>query len=1478
MMPVKMRRIAPDERARAPFAVLAVMIFLLSSFSIAYLGATTRQEMVSTLLRSEMSLLSQIGVRLQDELDSEVWLIGTVTIQRVLEKLNSPPMRYQPMDYHLINWTCQELLGSHLQKKFPLDFNGYRVEETGYRINLMPNIERSVDLVQSEVGTLPNDPVYDISNHSKMDTTLSQEYGPTNTTLTYVAVGHVNVSIQGKRSGLKHKAILWVNREIPDPLPFLLGKVESFQSSGLRSSSEIARITKYILTTVAQFKAFQGYGMNNRNLPLDLQEDISIDGTSATEILTVKDVELAVNLAILLEYGKTFRTSDSGAVDAIHEHTVLLAQGSQQFKPVEALNELLNKYSSKGSIDPADLVCLYLGLGADNVQEINVEAVLAQAMYGVMDQFILKYFDYTGIMSLVDEVWKGVQVVDGILQQAGEAIGDVLNWFIGRDAETWYKILEDWLERRIVQDGGLESEYFLRLLVGDRSNSVYNSFDGEVIESYPAVDIQESGFALRFVVKLTDDYHTWYSNGSGQAHRFRISDDESITGHDYINYGIAADFHSGDHQISFSEVNAAEGMSGSEIWREFFDEYFARRDDQRSAPETLRESIKQLVQDIAEDAVRRVVTMVNERPTTFGIDPSDDTSFLVNLKDWILSVMDEVVRFYKSTDGMEEIERILASFTDDDIGLLEDLKHYLWERYDEFVDRQSVIVSMAETVALDLLENHVSFDVAGEERIENADIPFDWTYEGNLTPDLLPPAIIGAVFLNGGVDSPEQFTGLKDALSDDVDLVYQQVKRREVGIGVGSTGKGVLVRAIEGAEQGNDILPAIIGGALDVMEGMGLLDMALEGVSDFLEGMVDGTEASNVQFLIPYMFEEPFQFLMPEYEMASGNSLKEELRFTVDQLQDYITARWSNIDAGTTPPDRSLYVDFNHEGHEDGDNGYDPGDVRGKHYTDVLSVNRRPYETSWNISVLGRVPLHLGIKDRSLLGPDGLWPMWLNRSIEINFTTTVVIYTGWELEGVDYDSTSSLLTDILDFMNVAWDTIKAPLMDLIDYLQIVADFLRDAFRLLLEFGSHALTVISDATDLAVSLLQSFVSDVLLFFSEHLSSFLREFGLEHFSIEFAGLLFEIKLPEGKEREDCQCMMWVRMREGVLGNDLDLTTYLIELDEPVDNMEMYILAEGELRFGSRGLANFTLDPFMILREYLVEVHAVELNAEGDGWALDIVAPEVDTYRTSGTTLSEVIGFVPAIPLPTFGVEVGVDVGISIKHMAAHPRFPLMNLKLTLYETLKESFIEAWSGIELPPTLDSLEELVRSTAEGFIYRLKGRFEESIIEVVLYLDLSVSVLGSASSVGGGFRLGLVVDRTVLFELMRWVTDTISSFVRNLHRPLDAFALADLPDDLPEHLGIRFEVYFGMQYPKMLRRLSSSQSQKKMDVAMCVQPNLPAVAVLAGVNWGKWRVDFGAYLENFPLNSLGKIETMNRDSIVDLYVLKGQIQEVTRS
>jgi hypothetical protein len=426
--------------------------------------------------------------------------------------------------------------------------------------------------------------------------------------------------------------------------------------------------------------------------------------------------------------------------------------------------------------------------------------------------------------------------------------------------------------------------------------------------------------------------------------------------------------------------------------------------------------------------------------------------------------MDEIEGFYSTPLGKAELKKILSSFSNGNLALLEDLKYFLADEYDNLVDRSSVLQSATEAVAHDVLENHSSFNLLSIETLVNSNIDFDWAFNGNVTVTDLPPNEIRRVFKEGGARSSEQFASLQSALVDDVDLSYQMVKDREVSM------TGVLIQAIDSAQEeaSQDAISLFIGGALDFMDGSGLLDLTFTAVKNFLAGMLEGSEAANSQYLLPMLTGEAFEFWEGDYQIASRNDHIDLVSFQVDQLVDTLPAQWSNIDPSTSAPEGLLYVDFNPKGFEDGDVDYDPGDIRGKHYTDLMTFSERPFETKWTINLLGRVPMSVRTDEPTLLGLGGHRPIWLNQSMEINFTTTVVVYTGWELDGVDYDKTNELLPDIIDFLDVVWETIKEPLMDTVDYLQKVSGLLREALSLLLEYGSEAVKVMADVTDFALT--------------------------------------------------------------------------------------------------------------------------------------------------------------------------------------------------------------------------------------------------------------------------------------------------------------------------------------------------------------------------------------------------------------------------
>jgi len=232
-------------------------------------------------------------------------------------------------------------------------------------------------------------------------------------------------------------------------------------------------------------------------------------------------------------------------------------------------------------------------------------------------------------------------------------------------------------------------------------------------------------------------------------------------------------------------------------------------------------------------------------------------------------------------------------------------------------------------------------------------------------------------------------------------------------------------------------------------------------------------------------------------------------------------------------------------------------------------------------------------------------------------------------------------------------------------------------------------------------------------------------------------------------------------------------------------------------------------------------------------------------------------------------------------SNPKLPAVDMKRIIFGALRESFAETWLELEMAFSTEFVEAFIKTMIEKFIDKFLAILEDVVVEVVFYVDVAVSAIASKGAAGGGFRLCLVVDRVAIFSLLHWLKEIVGEFIQNLCDPSNPTPYTSIPNGLPEYLGIRFEVYFTVGFPKMLRKLEkktgSDTLPKKMDMAISIQPNVPAIVRLAGIDWGRWKIDFGIYVQNFPASSLGKVYTMNKDSITDLWLVKGQIYEVRR-
>jgi len=212
------------------------------------------------------------------------------------------------------------------------------------------------------------------------DISVSGETGAFATPAYYRVTGAVAFELKGPSDHTANVNIT-VDRIVPDITPYVTTRLVELNGNGKSEYSDIGRMVRYMLTTLVRFRASEGIGSG----PYDTEKDLLNEG----------DVELAVNLAVLLEEARLFGTYDGRAVEALDHYylhatdpaahlgevswepynpTGLRPWGSAETKNyaryqnrmsqgvVRSMDALFNEYVLEGIVDPADLMALYLNL------------------------------------------------------------------------------------------------------------------------------------------------------------------------------------------------------------------------------------------------------------------------------------------------------------------------------------------------------------------------------------------------------------------------------------------------------------------------------------------------------------------------------------------------------------------------------------------------------------------------------------------------------------------------------------------------------------------------------------------------------------------------------------------------------------------------------------------------------------------------------------------------------------------------------------------------------------------------------------------------------------------------------------------------------------------------------------------------------------------------------------------------------------
>jgi hypothetical protein len=1229
-------RILHDNKGRVPFAIVAVLILLLSIFSTAYLSGIQKREASRRLISAEVDRQTSLLHEIEDSMGLEAYYLATDAVVSSTQILCNQSM---------LDAIFQENYSAYLSQRFPTFLDPYSIEVGDFKAQVFLE-ERSLhDLIESNETTGKEVQVEDQEGNvaseetEVLETIAGETYNETAAIARFVVVGHGNCTVRNGLSGSAMERPISFEKAIDSPFPLMNSKLLELGAEGESNAMSLARITKYVLSTIAQYRVLQGFGSGLGNAPGD-----------TNDILTTWDVQLAVNFAILLETARIFRGYDADLASGIDIEYPDSGAGS--------MCELIGKYLNTGTLDPADIVALYMGI---DKEQLPIDMIISQAVNAVIDQFVLKYLDYFGIADIANSIYRGIQKLGRWIEDAGKKLSAFI---FGDDGEARKEVeqVTNFISKLMMEASQAPSEAHWppdsanvtnpRLLLSPGNISVTNLSVFDVLEpiderfTYMAncsqlqniwnetvLDADSQVIGTRYNLALL------YRNVTALTQR--SADTPSPL-------GFFIDFPQASMLRSSPEMN--------DTWLYFYDNYYEASED--IIYDTIRDMVKNVSAEIATLLTMFIRTkdlsLASYKNGTHAINPKDTSSTLQSVKDVIDEVLRDTIAYIQQNPG--NINAMIGALADKHSQLTFRFMEFVNINYDTIVDKNNAMLLGRESLVNSLLgnasvsidsgypasRNYTLYNDLGHQRgfVDEQSVQYNCTSE----PDRR---------LQERLIAEQNSANMSTNLQPYLDHSYSVLKDAEVKFDYfGSEVNGMMLKALEGTVKTQQT--RVSGLFTGMNQKFGLITMAGDFITKVTSGIIWSGEVANTQYCPTIFYSDgngpiQFDFYEGNYSSAKSSGGIRYDGFEVNMPGGFLTA----IDPGyAMEPDQ---VPF-------GFLATNISEPKGLHYTDITSFNERPFETSWNVTVSGRFEIFVNSKSLVYLGNGTHELAVANNTIEINLDIPIIVYSGWNLANVEYDSTSTLAGDVKkvldiigEFLKWVWGALTAPIDWIIDQVMKVVNFFSDIIGTLLSYAAKVVNLLVDIIGCLVGLVQWFMKSIAKLILSSIVKWIIDILPDDVSFEFSmfGFTFNITfapssaIQQADEGENA-VLMSIRTVGRLFGLGFDIGLQLCALSEEIADrigLDYDVLLWSVIDLFGFFTLETRVDPFMATSEHVMEIHG-----DGETWGLDIVIPEVEVYDSVQYSLQDIPGIGQAlsnIPIPFLGVEASVNAGLTIQY---------------------------------------------------------------------------------------------------------------------------------------------------------------------------------------------------------------------------------------
>ncbi len=321
----------------------------------------------------------------------------------------------------------------------------------------------------------------------------------------------------------------------------------------------------------------------------------------------------------------------------------------------------------------------------------------------------------------------------------------------------------------------------------------------------------------------------------------------------------------------------------------------------------------------------------------------------------------------------------------------------------------------------------------------------------------------------------------------------------------------------------------------------------------------------------------------------------------------------------------------------------DPGDYRGSpesgvqvHDTDVLDVKAASYQSVWKVTFLGEISI--SVSPGGEIGQ--VVPSRLDRQLEFGSELIVAALTGHALMGVNYVNVNTFGQQLSEIIDSLLRPLQEGLGTLISYLRSTYRLLRGAVTDLVEMGRDVLDTLSTMLGSMVEELQDFIRSAMSIVESKVARLLLGIlGERSVTLSFLGVDMKVNLkPNDLDFREVGVPASISLGFKTDDCRIDVTTRLVK-----GQGNLSILTNASLR-GEDWTVSVVVDPFMDVFRHMVEVRGLV-----DGACVELVMPEVVSYRKLSFSLSDIPGvgaLLSNIPLPIPGLKGAVNAGVYIK----------------------------------------------------------------------------------------------------------------------------------------------------------------------------------------------------------------------------------------